>query len=97
MSARRCSVEEKHGSGSASVGVQHAALRGWFRTTVLLGTWGRSIHIDRRRPKTGPDDNELALLVAIVTFAVNSTLGDVNKITNYCPDDLRATSSRLQS
>ncbi len=44
----------------------------------------------------GPDDNELALLVAIVAFAVNSTLGDMDKITSYRPDDLRATRSRLE-
>ncbi len=63
----------------------------------LLGTWGRSLHIDRRRPKAGPDDDELALLVAIVAFAMNSTLGDVDKITSYCADDLPATRSTLQS
>ena len=62
-----------------------------------LRNWGRSLNIDRRRPKAGPDDDELALLVAIVAFAVYSTLGDMDKISSYCRDDLRATSSRLQS
>jgi len=63
----------------------------------FLGTWRRSLHIDRRRSEAGSGDNELALLVAIVAFAVNRTLRDMNEISSYCPDDLHATRSRLQS
>jgi hypothetical protein len=64
---------------------------------IFLRNWERSLHIDRSRPNAGPDDNELAFLAAIVAFAVNSTLGDMDKIASYCPDHLRATRSGLQS
>jgi hypothetical protein len=62
----------------------------------LLGTWGRAFHIDRRRAKSGPDHNQVALLVAIVAFAVNSTLGNMDEITSNCADHLRAAWSRFQ-
>ncbi len=45
----------------------------------------------------GPDDDEVTLLVVIVAFSVNGRFGNMDKVTSYCPDDFRATSSRLQS
>jgi hypothetical protein len=73
------------------------ALLRWFSKS-FVGPWGRwSLNIDRRRPKAGADDNELALLTAIVAFPVDSPLRDMDEISSYCRDDLRATRSRLQS
>jgi hypothetical protein len=63
----------------------------------FLTTWGRTLHIDRRRPKAGSDDNESALFVAIVAFPVHRPLGDMNEVTSHCPHDLRATRATLQS
>jgi hypothetical protein len=86
----------KYGSGRRRTETLDAALLGWLRKS-FLGTWGRSLYIDRRRSKAGPDDNELALLVAVVAFAMNSTLRDMDKISSYGRDDLRTTRSRFQS